>query len=122
MNHWSRRLDQAMIHFMSLCWCFGTSGNKDFVIATAIFNFDSMIRLFENGYRPGRLLIRMALAVVLPAVPFLARGEILSFGKLLAIYTVSFWLFKNYPFGGRFRIMLYCIEFFHFAISHDLVG
>lgn len=104
MDHWSRRLDQAMIHFVSLCWCYASSGNKDFALASAAFNLDSMYRLFQDGYRPGRLIIRMAVAFVLPAFPFLVRGEFSSFGKLMAIYAVSFWLFSQYPFGGRFHI------------------
>lgn len=112
MDHWSRRLDQAMIHFVSICWCYGSSGNKDFHIAAALFNIDSMYRLFQKTYRPRSLLIRMALAFVLPAFPFLVRGEILSFGKLMLIYAASFWLFSKYPFGGWSHGTFHCVLLF----------
>ena len=114
MDHWSRRLDQAMIHFVSICWCYGSSENRDFHIAAALFNIDSMYRLFQKTYRPRSLLIRMALAFVLPAFPFLVRGDILSFVKLIMVYAASFWLFAKYPFGGKFQVpceRMYLISF-----------
>jgi len=112
MDHWSRRLDQAMIHFVSLCWSFGCSENKDFILASAVFNFDSMYRLFQSGYRPGRLIIRMAMAFVLPAFQFLVQGDFFIFGELIAIYAASYWLFAKYPFGGWSHGIFHCVLLF----------
>jgi len=114
MDHWSRRLDQAMIHFIGICWTYGTNGYKHghYFIIACIMNVDSIFRLFQDQVRPRRILYRMILAFALPIAPFLLhRDTILVFIKLVLIYTTSAWLFSKYPFGG------WSHGFFHLLIS-----
>eukprot|EP01083_Nonionella_stella_P014238 40043_1 len=101
MTHWSRRLDQAMIHGMSVFHCLGYSGNVDYTLFVLAFSLDSMYRLFQGGvHRPRRILARMILAFILPILPLLSHGRILEFCQLLAIFATGGWLFSTYPFGG----------------------
>ena len=114
MDHWSRRLDQAMIHFIGICWSYGTYGYnhwKCFVFAL-ILNVDSMLRLFQKTVRSRRILCRMAFAFTIPILPFLQDTErVLVFGQLVLIYSISVWLFSKYPFGG------WSHGFFHLLIT-----
>jgi len=100
MDHWARRLDQAMIHVMSFMYGYATSANTDYLLVAMAFNIDSMYRLFQKGMRPKRTLYRMILAFLIPVLPILLRGEILNFLMLLTIYSISGWLFSAYPLGG----------------------
>lgn len=101
MTHWSRRLDQAMIHGMSVFHCLGYSGNVDYTLIVLAFSLDSAYRLFQNGvHRPRRILARMVLAFILPILPLLSHGRVLEFCQLIAIFAAGGWLFSAYPLGG----------------------
>ncbi len=110
MDHWARRLDQAMIHFMSFMYAYTTSANTDYLLLTMAFNIDCMYRLFQKGMRPKQTLYRMIMAFLFPVLPILFRGDVLTFFMLFTIYSVSGWLFSAYPFGG----WSHCV--FHFII------
>ena len=98
MTHWSRRLDQVMIHSMSVFHCLGYSGNVDYTLFVLAFSLDSMYRLFQGGdHRPRRILARMILAFILPILPLLSHGRVLEFCQLIAIFATGGWLFSAYP-------------------------
>ena len=99
-NHWSRRLDQAMIHFCSASMAYATSGRLDFFFANLLFNADCMYRQFQTKIRPRRNQMRIAISVVAYTIPILRRGEWELFGQLWAIFTFGFALFLLYPIGG----------------------
>ncbi len=100
MDHWARRLDQAMIHFMSFMFAFATSANSDYFLITMAFNIDCMYRLFQKGMRPKQTLYRMIAAFFIPVAPLVFRGEWWIVMKLVIIYGISGWLFSAYPLGG----------------------
>jgi hypothetical protein len=50
-DHWSRRLDQAMIHAASALISYSTSGNWYYFIANFLYNADCMRRQFEKKVR-----------------------------------------------------------------------
>mmetsp|Transcript_23210 Transcript_23210/g.28505 ORF Transcript_23210/g.28505 Transcript_23210/m.28505 type:complete len:346 (+) Transcript_23210:640-1677(+) len=100
IDHWTRRLDQAMIHFMGLCFAYSLSGNKDYFLVAAAFNIDSMYRLFQKEMRPRRTLYRLIGAFLIPVLPLIARHQYMTFLQLIVIYSVSGWLFSAYPADG----------------------
>ena len=100
MDHWTRRLDQAMIHLMSSMFAYSTSASRDYFLLALAFNIDCMYRLFQSGMRPGRTLIRMMVAFLIPVVPFIYRTEWMVVCQLGVIYGISGWLFTAYPLGG----------------------
>merc|ERR1719223_2040775 len=51
LDHWSRRLDQAMIHIIGLFITFGQSGNLNYSLVSLVFNVDSFYRLFQPVHR-----------------------------------------------------------------------
>lgn len=112
MDHWARRLDQAMIHFMSFLYAYTTSANIDYLLATMAFNIDCMYRLFQKEMRPKRTLYRMIVAFCLPVLPIVSRGEFWKAFQLLMIYTTSGWLFSAYPFGGWSHCAFHFVVFF----------
>ena len=100
MDHWARRLDQAMIHMMSFMLAYCTSANFDYFLITIAFNIDCMYRLFQKGMKPKATFYRMVFGFLLPALPFIIRREVIKTLWLMIIYGVSGWLFSTYPFGG----------------------
>lgn len=99
-NHWSRRMDQAMIHFCSASMSYATSGRLDFFFANLLFNADCFYRQFEKQVRPKRNQIRIAISVIAYTIPILRRGDWELFAQLWAILSISFILFAFYPIGG----------------------
>jgi len=100
LDHWSRRLDQAMMHFMSLCWSYGSSGHWDYTLAAMAFNLDSIYRLYRRPFRPRNVLMRFGIAIMIQTLPFLRAGFVLLCVKLFLIYATSAFIFSRYPFGG----------------------
>ena len=101
IDHWSRRLDQAMIHFISTCWCYASSANWKYSICALVFNIYSATQLFsKKPHKSNQVIGRMGFGFLLPLFPFLVRGEILFVAQLMCIYGLSFWLFVKYPLGG----------------------
>ena len=102
IDHWSRRLDQAMIHFISTCWCYASSANLAYSFCALIINAYSAIQLFsQRAHKPKQVIGRIAISLLLPVFPFIVRGEPSLIAQLLCIYGLSFWLFAKYPLGGK---------------------
>lgn len=112
MDHWARRLDQALIHVMSGLLAYGTSGNWDFFLAVTAFNLDCIYRLFQKGiHKPRRILIRMMIAFLSPALPVLVRGDFMTFLQIITIDALAGWLFAAYPFGGWSHGVFHLVAF-----------
>lgn len=99
-NHWSRRMDQAMIHFCSASMAYATSGRLDFFFANLLFNADCFYRQFQKQVHPRRNQIRIAISVVAYTIPIFRRGDFELFAQLWVILSISFILFGLYPIGG----------------------
>lgn len=99
-NHWSRRMDQAMIHLASALISYGTSGSWDFFVANVIYNADCIYRQFQRKVRPRRNKIRIMISVVAYTMPILRRGDIWLFFQIWSVFGFGFWLFGAYPIGG----------------------
>jgi hypothetical protein len=99
-THWSRRMDQAMIHVCSGCMAYATSGRWDFFLANALFNIDCIYRQFMKKVRPRRNQIRIFISLVAYTIPLLRRGDLILFSKIWLLFGISGWLFSKYPIGG----------------------
>lgn len=99
-THWSRRMDQAMIHFQCACFAYCTSGRLDYFLVNALFNMDCIYRQFLQEVRPRRNQIRIAISIAALSIPLLVRGEVFLFLKLAFLFAVGGWLFGQYPIGG----------------------
>jgi hypothetical protein len=100
MDHWSRRLDQAMIHVMGLFCAYGMSGSTNFGLAVMAFSLDSMYRLLYGIPRPKRILVRMIVAFLIPLLPVAVYGQYWEVMQFFVIFGCAGWLFSTYPFGG----------------------
>mmetsp|Transcript_18992 Transcript_18992/g.40845 ORF Transcript_18992/g.40845 Transcript_18992/m.40845 type:complete len:469 (+) Transcript_18992:351-1757(+) len=101
INHWSRRMDQAMIHFASACFSYGTSGNVTYFLVAALFNLDSALRLlFSKHHRPRTNQMRILIAMIAYLWPILRRGDMDHFSLLFFILALGGWFFSKYPIGG----------------------
>jgi hypothetical protein len=99
-NHWSRRMDQVMIHFCSGLMAYATSGRWDFFLANALFNMDCIYRQFIPKVHPRRNQMRIFISVLAYTIPLLRRGDVMLFAKLWLLFSISGWLFGMYPIGG----------------------
>lgn len=99
-NHWSRRMDQAMIHFCCAFMSFASTGSWKYFAANALFNIDCFYRQFLREVRPKRNQRRIGIAMVLYSLPLPMRGDFLAYFQLVFIFTLSGWLFSQYPIGG----------------------
>jgi hypothetical protein len=110
-THWTRRMDQSMIHVASALLTYATSGSWDYFIANVLYNTDCIYRQFQTKVRPRRNQIRIGISIVAYTLPVLRRGEFWLFGKLWVVLLTSGWLFGTYPIGG----WSHCA--FHFVIA-----
>lgn len=99
-NHWSRRMDQAMIHCQSAFFSYATTGRLDFFLMNIMLNMDCSYRLFVEEIRPRRNQIRIGISIAAYILPLLTRGEIMAFFQLCFLFAISGWLFCKYPLGG----------------------
>jgi hypothetical protein len=111
-NHWSRRWDQAMIHFCSAVMSYATSGQLDFFLANLLFNADCFYRQFQPEVRPRRNQVRIAISCVAYTIPILRRGDFELFGQLWGILSLGFFLFGAYPIGGWSHAAFHLVLFF----------
>ena len=100
MEHWSRRLDQSMIHILGCFINFGISGSIPYCLMTLAFSVDSIVRLFKPGFRPKENQIRMGLTMSFNVMPAVIYGYYDDAAKIALIYAISAWIFAKYPFGG----------------------
>ncbi|KAL7540861.1 hypothetical protein ACHAXR_010443 [Thalassiosira sp. AJA248-18] len=110
VQHWSRRLDNAFIHFASACASYATSGRMDYFVLNAIFNLDCAYRQFEEEVRPKRNQVRIATSILLYLLPVLVYGHYTLFLQFMILFGVGGWLFVGYPVAGwshgLFHLML----------------
>lgn len=99
-THWSRRMDQSMIHVASAFMSFATSGSWDFFVANLLYNADCVYRQFKLKVRPRRNQIRIIISFLAYTMPILRRGDFVLFGRVWTVFLVSGWLFVTYPIGG----------------------
>ncbi|CAB9503060.1 expressed unknown protein [Seminavis robusta] len=99
-DHWSRRMDQSMIHVSSALSCYGTSGYWDYFLVNCIYNADSIYRQFQPKVIPRRNQGRLGVAIAAWAIPVLRRGEWDMFMQLVVTLGIGFFLFLRYPIGG----------------------
>jgi hypothetical protein len=110
-THWTRRMDQSMIHVASALLTYATSGSWDYFFANVLYNTDCIYRQFQTKVRPRRNQIRIGISIVAYTLPIIRRGEFRLFGKLWMVLLTSGWLFGTYPIGG----WSHCV--FHFVIA-----
>jgi len=111
-NHWSRRMDQAMIHVMCAFISYGLSGDWRYFLANALFNMDCFYRQFLQKVRPRRNQVRIGMSIFFYALPLLMRGEFGAFSKLAVLCAFSGWLFGQYPIGGWSHAVFHiCLAF-----------
>lgn len=99
-THWSRRMDQVMIHFCSACMAYATSGRFDVFLVNALFNLDCMYRQCLTEVKPKRNQIRIGISVFLYTMPILNRGDLLLYSETAILFALGGWLFSQYPIGG----------------------
>jgi hypothetical protein len=108
-THWSRRMDQAMLHLFCTSAAYGTSGSWDYMMASALFNADSAYRHFTPKVAPRRNKARLTLAIIAYSLPMVGgsnsnisnnNGDASLFLQFWATMSVSMWLFATYPLGG----------------------
>lgn len=99
-THWSRRMDQAMIHFCSAFMSYSTTGRFDYFFLNALFNMDCMYRQFLKQVKPKRNQRRIALSIFINTLPILMKGDVSCYSKLATLYMLGGWLFGKYPIGG----------------------
>jgi len=98
--HWSRRMDQAMIHFCSACMSYSTSGRFDFFLINTLFNMDCFYRQFLPKVQPKRNQRRIGMSIFMYTIPLFTRGEFSAYMKLAFLFPFGGWLFGRYPIGG----------------------
>jgi hypothetical protein len=99
-THWSRRLDQIMIHVASTALTYASSGSWDLLVANVLFNADCVYRQCMPVVEPRRNQMRITISILAYLIPILHRGLVLCFVKLLCLGMIGFWLFTRYPIGG----------------------
>jgi hypothetical protein len=123
-THWSRRMDQVMIHFCSICMAYATSGRLNFFLVNAVFNMDCIYRQFLLEVRPKRNQTRIGISILAYTIPLLQRGEFMVYLKLFALFSTGGWLFGKYPIGGWshsvFHLVMAIIPPIIFAAALDL--
>lgn len=100
VNHWSRRLDQAMIHFGCAFLTYATSGSVNYFLACVLFNLDCAYRHMLPHIRPRSNQLRISIAMIAYGLPILRRGDFATFGTLFVICATAGWFFCKYPIGG----------------------
>jgi len=96
VQHWSRRLDHAFIHFASSCAAYATSGRVDFFLLNAMFNLDCAYRQFEEKVRPRRNLSRIITSVHLYLLPLLVYRHYTLFLQFYFMFIVGGWVSEHY--------------------------
>ena len=123
-NHWSRRMDQAMIHFCCAFMAYSSTGDWNFFLANALFNMDCFYRQFLREVRPRRNQVRIGMSIVFYTMPLLKRGEYLAYCQLAFLFAVGGWLFGQYPIGGwshsAFHIVMTFVPPVMFSAALDL--
>jgi len=99
-THWSRRMDQAMIHVCSALFAYATSGSLDYFLVNLCYNLDCALRLFRKKVYPRRNQFRIFVSSVAYTIPLIRRGDFSIFFQIWFFFAISAWLFVQYPLGG----------------------
>lgn len=110
-RHWSRRMDQSMIHVCSMFMSYAVSGSWNYFAANALYNLDCCLRQFRPTVRPKSNQMRILISMIAYTLPLVKRGEWADFGQLWAVFLVSGWFFVRYPVGGWSHAI------FHFVVA-----
>jgi len=100
LEHWSRRMDQSMIHVCNALLCFGTCGRWEYFLINVVYNLDCIFKLFQPNCDPKRNKIRILISILGYTTPLLRTG---CFGIFLACWfliLLSGFLFLTYPLKG----------------------
>jgi len=100
IDHWSRRMDQCMLHVYSTLLSYAYSGRMDFFLVNLIFNVDSILCQWEKQIIPRRNQTRLILSILCFTLPILESGDYNYFGRLWGTMATAFAVFALYPFGG----------------------
>ena len=119
-DHWSRRMDQAVLHVSSAMTSYGNCGYfGNYMALTVLFAADSFYRQFEPKVQPKRNQNRLGAAILAWTLPVLRRGDLDMFFQLLLCLSIGIFLFVRYPIGGwshaAFHLML-------IPLTHLLLG
>jgi hypothetical protein len=99
-DHWSRRMDQAVLHISSAMTAFGTSGDWVYFLITGLFAADSFYRQLQPKVQPKRNQTRLGLAILAWTLPVLKRGDLDMFLQIWGLLGTGLFLFVKYPIGG----------------------
>lgn len=100
IDHWSRRMDQTMLHVYSSLLSYAFSGRMDFFLVNLIFNVDSAYLQWEKKIVPLRNQTRLILSIFSFTLPILERGDYSYFCQIWGTMGTAFAVFALYPFGG----------------------
>jgi len=100
IDHWSRRMDQTMLHVYSSLLSYAFSGRVDFFLVNLMLNVDSIAKQWEKQIIPRRNQTRLILSILCFTLPILESGDYDYFGRLWGIMAIAFGVFAAYPFGG----------------------
>eukprot|EP00980_Cylindrotheca_fusiformis_P004386 scaffold925_cov129-Cylindrotheca_fusiformis.AAC.39 len=100
LNHWSRRMDQSMLHVYAALLSYSYSGRFDFFALNLMFNIDCIYRQFEATVLPNRNQSRLLIAILAFTLPILKEGDYAYFIRLWGSMFTAFVVFATYPLGG----------------------
>ena len=117
VHHWSRRLDQIMIHFAAALFSYGSSGSVVYFVVCTVFNLHCMYILLglnkKSRYQPRNNQARVGIAIFAYGLPLLIRRDYCKFLLFWCIVGISMWLFSQYPLGGwshcAFHLAIGCV-------------
>jgi hypothetical protein len=110
LEHWSRRMDQGMIHIVSAWTSYATSGSLEYFLVNLLYNLDCFYRqVFHRKVRPKHNQIRIFISILAYTIPLLRRGDFVMYGKLTMTFAVSGWFFVRYPIGGWSHCMFHLV-------------
>ncbi|EKX32403.1 hypothetical protein GUITHDRAFT_148645 [Guillardia theta CCMP2712] len=80
-----RRLDQSMQHVVGTLYCFALSGSLWYMIANAVFNGVSVVKLWDaRTSNDGRRWVRVMVSMLLYTGPVIWRGDYWNYGVVVA--------------------------------------
>lgn len=109
LNHWSRRMDQCMLHVYSALLSYAFSGRADIFVMNTMFNIDCICRQFEKKVIPKRNKARLFLSIFAFTIPILQEGDYAYFGRLWGTMLAAFAVFASYPVGGWSHTLFHLI-------------
>jgi len=100
ITHWTRRADNASIHFASIFASYATSNRLDYFLFNLVFNLDCMSKQLEKECHPRRNQSRLAASIILYLLPVVVNGHYSLFLQFALMFIMAGWFFGAYPVGG----------------------